>query len=257
MPVRSQTKTESLLATRPPDAKDWDNETWLQMLNGRPAERSEALQSLRREMSRAAYVYLLKRRSDLRGLAPEEINHLAEDYTQEALIIVLRELDGFRGDSKLTTWAYRIVINLAIGKLRRKHWRDYSLEAALDAEEGGGYSLLGRLEDTGAVDPVMAMEQWQVLATVKQAIEDCLTERQRMVLEGIVLNEQSSEELAEKLGTNRNNIYKILHDARKKLRHSLSEMGVSTAQALESFTGSTSLWSVGEAPLFGDAVGAD
>lgn len=255
---RSVTAHEGARAAEadPAFAQDWDNATWIARLRGQGAEGEQALSALRDYLRRSVYVYLLRNRGDLAGLDPDELFQLAEDFTQEALLIVLRELDGFRGDSKLTTWAYRIVVNLAIGKLRRKHWRDLSLEHTL--EDRSGQSLLERLADTGSADPESALVQQQVLERVRQVIAESLTERQRRVLTGIVLEEASTEDMADRLGTNRNNIYKILHDARKKLRGCLEEMGVSAQQALTSVADGASLWAVGEGSFLDEAlVGAD
>ncbi len=237
-------------------AREWSNQDWLERLQGESLVREEAIVALRDYMQRAVYVYLLRRRSDLSGLHPTELSQLAEDYTQEALLIVLRELEGFRGDSKLTTWAYRIVINLAIGKLRRKHWRDISLEHSLSDEDRP--SLLTSLEDESSADPQAAIEQRQVLERLRSVISESLTERQRTVLTGIVLEGASTAAMAARLDTNRNNIYKILHDARKKLRGCLEEMGVTAQQSLAAFADGTSIWTTGDAPLFDEvAIGAD
>lgn len=216
------------------DRRAWDNETWLTGLRGGPAEREEALTALRDYLLRAVYVYLLRRRGDLAHLDADEVAQLAEDCTQEALMIVLREIDRFRGDSRLTTWAYRIVINLAMGKLRRLHWRDVSLEAASESEDGTPRAWT---PEDPAPPLERVAEQAQTLATLKQIIDQDLTQRQRRVLVDIVLRDLPSEQVAERLATNRNNIYKILHDARRKLNRRLEELDLSPAYVLDLFSG--------------------
>ncbi len=213
---------------------DRTNKQWVADLHSTGETQFQALADLRDYLLRAVYVYLSRQRSDLAHLDRSELEQLAEDCAQEALVLILQKLHTFRGDSKFTTWAYRVIINVAAGKLRRRRWKDVSLEALAD-EEGEEFSLLDALQDTHAEAPEKRAQQQEVLEALQKIIREELTERQRVVLTGLILQDVPTEVLAEQLNTNRNNIYKILHDGRKKLKHRLEERGLSSEYMLSVF----------------------
>ncbi|HXG75933.1 MAG TPA: sigma factor-like helix-turn-helix DNA-binding protein, partial [Gaiellaceae bacterium] len=70
------------------------------------------------------------------------------------------------------------------------------------------------------------VEQRELLATLRRAIEEHLTPHQRQVLVALALNGVPIDVLAERLGTTRGALYKTLHDARRKLRRHLRESGL-------------------------------
>lgn len=209
------------------------NEEWLRALRGGGAVQHEALQDLRDYLLRAVFVYLSRHRSDLSHFHYDELRQLAEDWTQEALLAIMDKLGTFRGQSKFTTWAYRFVINLAAGELRRRRWSALSLDALHDEEEE--LSLLSIIEDTRAQDPERAMQQEEIWATIQRVINEELTDRQRTALTSLVVLGMPMDEVARRLGTNRNNVYKIMHDARKKLKKGLTEYGLSQEYVLAIF----------------------
>ena len=51
---------------------------------------------------------------------------LAEETTQETLVRVMDKIDTFRGQSKITTWVYKIAVHIALSELRCHRWRDVS-----------------------------------------------------------------------------------------------------------------------------------
>lgn len=210
---------------------DWSNEEWILALQDHGPRREAAIARLRRYLLRAILLYLSRQRSDLVGMDFSDLQQLAEDWTQQALLQVLDRLSGFRGDSKFTTWAYRVAINLAAAELRRKHWANLSLEMV--AETQGAEAGIG--EDLSAVGPEEHVTRQEIWRTVRRVIVDELTERQRTVLIEIVLNGVPVEVVAEQLGTNRNNIYKILHDARRKLKGELMRNNWSAEEILAAF----------------------
>lgn len=213
------------------------NEEWLSALQTTGPEQTQALEELRDYLLRAVYVYLSRHRSDLTHFDRDEIQQLAEDWAQEALLTILAKLDTFRGDSRFTTWAYRVVINLAASELRRRRWANLSLEGLTeteDDEDGMGFEFA---QEDGSVNPEAALQQRHVWDTLRHIIEQDLTERQRSVLVGSLVEGKPVEDLAEQLGTNPNNIYKIMHDARKKLKQRLADYNLNEDAVLQVFAG--------------------
>ncbi len=212
-------------------AAGWSNEEWLSALRDDGRRREAAIEQLRGYMLRAILLYLARQRSDLVGIDFGELRQLAEDWAQQALIQLLERLDSFRGDSKFTTWAYRVAINLAAGELRRKHWENVSLDV-LVGEELAEPSLAPGLASSTPEVQLTRQQVWQTLRTV---IQNELTERQRTVLWETVVHGVPVEVVAEQLGTNRNNVYKILHDARRKLKRELLRREWQTEEILAAF----------------------
>lgn len=186
---------------------------------------------LRDYLLRAVLVYLTRHRSDLSSYDYDDIHHLAEDWAQQSLLQVLDKLDTFRGDSKFTTWAYRVAVNLTAGALRRKRWEDLSLEQLTEAEAPD----ISLREDASTPHPEDQVTRAQIWEVIQQVIKNDLTERQRAALTRIVFEGAPVEVVADELDTNRNNIYKIVHDARKKLKSELEERGWTAAEALQAF----------------------
>jgi RNA polymerase sigma-70 factor (ECF subfamily) len=208
------------------------NDEWLADL-GAQDTRAEALADLRDYLLRAVYVYMDRHREDLSDLGRSELEQMAEDFAQEALLQVLERLDTFRGESKFTTWAYRFVINVAAGELRLRRWRTLSMEAVVGQEE---VSLLHFLSDTAAPDPETAAARVEIAALMKRVIRHELTERQRIALINVKLRGVPVDVVAEELDTNRNNIYKLVYDARKKLKEGLERRHYSQADVLAIFS---------------------
>lgn len=203
--------------TRPQGVKR-ETEDWLRDLGGGEGmARNDAILELRDYLLRAVLVYLTRHRSDLAGYDFEELRQFAEDWAQLGVMQVLDKLDTFQGRSKFTTWAYRVAINLAAGELRRKRWGNLSLEALQEAES----PAISLQEDESAEEPEDRAARQEVWAVVRAIIDEDLTERQRTALTRVVIEGVPVERVAEQLETNRNNIYKIVHDARKKLRREL------------------------------------
>lgn len=210
------------------------NEEWLADLQPGSPNNEQAISDLRDYLLRAVLVYLTRHRSDVAALDYEEIQQLAEDWAQQGVLQVLDKLPSFRGDSKFTTWAYRVVINLVAGELRRKRWETISLESLTDAEHPSS-RLKEDSDQPSPEDEVTRSEVWEAIQAV---ITEDLTERQRTALTQVVLEGVPVETVAERMNTNRNNIYKIVHDARRKLRRELEQRHWSADDVMAAF-GST------------------
>lgn len=153
-----------------------------------------------------------------------------EDFVQEALVKILHNLDSFRGESRFITWAQKIAVRVAFTELRRKQWRDVSLQDLLDR-----YGATKIRADTLAdplPTPEQLMSQQVVLATLERFIVEELTDRQRQALVAVEIEEMPLEEVARRMGTNRNALYKVLHDARRRLKRRMMAEGLSTQDLL-------------------------
>ncbi len=200
------------------------NEEWLAALRG--AEREEVLPELRAVLMRSLRAALGSRRSRVPDAA-------IEDFTQEALIKILDNLDTFRGESRFITWAQQIAVRVAYTELRRKRWQDVSLQEVI-----GRHETTVRMEERVAdphSDPERSTAQRMVLETVERLVEEELTQRQRQAMIAVMFEGMPLEEAARRLDTNRNALYKLLHDARKKLKQRMLAEGFSARDVLAAF----------------------
>ena len=209
------------------------NEVWLSELRNDNLHQTEALEDLRQYLQRGVLAYL-RSRSDLSNLAETELQQMSEDLVQEALLKVQANLDTFQGKSKFTTWAAKIAANHTISELRRARWRDLSLDAITEA----GTALQEILVTASAAgnNPATQSERRQVWQTVMDVINNDLTERQRQALAAVQLDNIPIAEVARLLGTNSNNVYKLLHDARLKLKQRLQKLGLEPQYILKLFS---------------------
>ncbi len=210
------------------------NEQWLADLTGVPDVKAQALQDLRERLQRGIFFYLSRERSDLNGLSHGELTKMAEDLSQDATLRVLENLESFRGDSLFTTWATRIAVRVAISELRRARYKDFSLDdltADGDLLPASAKNLLGNMPP----QPERAAERAEILARITSALEGGLTERQYQALIAVAVNGVPLEVVAERMGTNRNALYKLLHDARRKLRTQLETQGISLDYVMNLF----------------------
>lgn len=202
------------------------NEQWLADLTSEDTTaQAAALDDLRVYLRRGILYYLSHERSDLSDLSSEELRQMAEDFSQDATLRILDNLDSFRGDSRFTTWAMKIGTRTAISELRRARYKDFSLDE-LTADGEFQLKLEGGDNNSQMVSPERATEQVNVLQIIQQALDEVLTERQKTALEAVTLRGIPMDIVAEQMGTNRNALYKLLHDARKKLRTHLENQGI-------------------------------
>jgi len=189
------------------------------------AARDSALTDLRERLQRGVFFYLSRERSDLADLAPDELQHMADDFAQDATLRVLANIDSFRGDSQFITWATKVALRIAITELRRSHYRDYSLDT-LTADGDFALPVNPVTQSTVQDRPEAATEKAEVLSKVDAAFNEALTERQRQALQWLMIDEVPLDEVVARMGTNRNALYKLVHDARRKLRTHLEGQGL-------------------------------
>ena len=178
---------------------------WITALHGPPAVRDEALAELHALLLRAARFELGRRRSMLSDVPRAEIDDLADQAADDAMVALLGKLDSFRGASRFTTWAYKFALLEAGVKARRRAWRDREVP------------LEDTVRDTGP-SAQQVLEDAETLRAVREAMDTALTRHQREVFVALALNGVPIDVLAERLDTTRGALYKTLHDARRKLR---------------------------------------
>ncbi len=212
------------LAAEPAPSFDSDSRAWLRSLRADDGTRDDALARLHALLLKAARFECRRRESTLPHLRGDELDDIANEAADDALMSILRRLDDFRGASRFTTWAYKFALLEAAVKLRKRAWQ--GKEIPLEPEGWDLFSSLG-------LEPDAEAEQNELLVALRSAIAEVLTPHQRRVLVALALNGVPIDVLADRLGTNRNALYKTLHDARRKLRNHLSERGLALDQWLE------------------------
>ena len=198
---------------------DDESRAWLRSLRAQGAERDEAVARLHALLLRAARFEIGRRRPMLPHLRGD-LDDLAVEAADDALVSVLRRLDDFRGASRFTTWAYKFALYEAAVKVRKRAW--HGREVVLEPEGWAPFADAG-------LGPDAEVEQRELLETIQAAVESVLTPHQRQVLIALAVNGVPIDVLAERLGSNRGALYKTLHDARRKLRGHLAERGLAFA----------------------------
>lgn len=210
------------------------NEEWLSSLRATGVKQAAAITDLREILLRGALYSLKYTRYDLSHLGRNDVLQLAEDSAQEALLSVLDHLSDFRGDSKFTTWAYKFSINLSLVSARRESWKRVSLDDMLESTDLPESPFP---DPSPQSDPERALWRLHVWDTVREVIEQELTDRQRRVLKAMVFDEVPMDEVARHFNTNRNTIYKLVHDARRKLKLKLEVRGLTVGEIMDTAAG--------------------
>ena len=189
-------------------------DNWVDRLSNE-FDQGDALQELRELLvSRLTAVFRQERKVDLA---------FVEDTVQEATLKILGSLSQFRGDSKFTTWATTIAIRTAYTELRRKRWQDVSLDNLVESQ--------GDFVAVSSPEADLDDEKKRIVNSMYKVINEKLTVRQRTVLLA-ELHGMSMARIGEELNSNRNAIYKLAHDARKKLKQELEADGFTAVDLL-------------------------
>ena len=200
---------------------DAESAEWLRLLGGAGPEREAALARLHELLVRIARREVGRRGSRLRITGPE-LDDLAYQAAADALLAITGKIEQFRGESRFTTWACKFVIFEVSAKIGRHFWRHPAVQ--LDAEDWD------RLPGRFGFDPAQEAEWRDLLAALRRAVNQELTPRQRDVFVAIVLNDVPLDALVLELASNRDAIYKMLFDARRKLRTALDANGYLRAE---------------------------
>jgi RNA polymerase sigma-70 factor (ECF subfamily) len=220
---RMRPTTDSSAAVEPRSLLDDESRVWLRDLRTEGRTKDEAVARLHALLLRAARFECARRRPALPHLRGNDLDDIANQAADDALVSVLARLEDFRGASRFTTWVYKFALLEAAVKLRKRSWQ--GREVPLEPETWGLFTSAG-------IEPDEEVEQTELLTTLQQAISD-LTPHQRRVLVALALNGVPIDVLAERLSTNRGALYKTLHDARRKLRKHLNAQGLSVDALLE------------------------
>lgn len=190
-------------------APDPDSHAWLERIRSDGQTRDQAIAELHEYLLRAARHEAGRRRPSLPAHVVADLGELAEQAASDAAIVVLRKLDTYRGESRFTTWAFKFAIFEVSAVLRRAAWRDRPI--VLDD------ASWGRMAEQSA-QPDRVAEFREMVVEIRRYVATDLTPRQREVFTAVVVDEVPMDVLAERLDTSRGAIYKMLHDARAKLR---------------------------------------
>jgi RNA polymerase sigma-70 factor (ECF subfamily) len=199
-----------------PERAEADSQAWLEALRRAGSEREEAIGRLHELLLRATRFEVSRRREALSHVRGEDLDDLALQAADDALVAVLAKLDDYRGESRFTTWAYKFGLLEAGVRLRRRAWQER--EVVLEPEV---WPLLADV-DKG---PEGNAEMGELMGAMTDSIDLCLTAHQREVLVALALNGVPIDVLADRLNTTRGALYKTLHDARRKLRADLAKRG--------------------------------
>lgn len=202
-----------------------EERNWVSELRSSDQARDRALADLRRLLLSG-----LKR--SLSGLSKRDFAESMEDFVQEALLKILKNLDSFQGKSRFTTWAFKIAVRVALSELRRKRWKDVSLDSLMSPEGSG--ALFQSKPGSG---PELTFMRSEVMSKVHLLMWDELTEKQRRAMHAIVLGGMPMEEVSSRMGMNRNALYKLLHDGRKKLKSRMMSEGMKIEEMMAVFEG--------------------
>src|SRR3954464_3537384 len=158
-----------------------------------------AIAELHELLLRAARFEVGRRRAALSHVRGEELDDIAHQAADDALMAVLGKLDTYRGASRFTTWAYKFALLEAGVRLRRRAWQER--EGVLAAENWPA----GPDRRSSAHEELEAAE---LLGAVRDAMAEALTPHQREVFVALALNGVPIDVLAERLGTTRGALYK-------------------------------------------------
>lgn len=205
------------------------NEQWLQDLSESGPQQDKALADLRTVLVRGLGYALAK----YAKVTESDV----EDFVQEALLKILDGLDSFRGQSRFTTWAQKIAVHTAFTELRRRRWRDVSFEAVTappDAEETTTY-VPNAIADSSTGTEQQTIQN-EIFDVMRRVIAEELTDKQRQALVAVRFHGMPMAEVARRMDTNPNALYKLLFDARKRLRERMLARGLSTEDILSAFS---------------------
>ena len=201
------------------------NTEWLADLKG-PNQES-AITDLRKILSRGL-TFALSSRID------GELESSVDDFVQDSLLRILDKIDTFRGESKFTTWAQKIAVRVAYTEMRRQRWKDISLEDLMPDESADFTPSV--LADPSP-DPEKRTNQTIYAEMIQEIIDEELTDRQRDAMMAIMVGGMPLEEVARRMGSNRNALYKLIHDARKRMLKRIKERGITPGDILVAFEG--------------------
>ena len=193
------------------DQLDVESRAWLDGLRATGAGRTLALERLHDLLLRAAHSEANRRRHLYSEIGGAELEDVCRQAADDAVVAVTAKLDSYRGASRFTTWAYGFAVFKISMKLRQHAWRGRTIPTADDD------ATWNRLA-TGGSTAQARIESTDLLEALRRAVAEELSPRQREVFIAVALNDVEIDAVAERLQSTRGAVYKVLHDARRKLR---------------------------------------
>ncbi|MEV0079412.1 sigma-70 family RNA polymerase sigma factor [Nocardia neocaledoniensis] len=187
------------------------DEQWLADLADPGRVGHQAVGRLREVLLRATRHQVWRLRGLLPGAGADELEDLAQQCADDAVLSVLGKLSTFEGRSRFTTWVFKFGVHHAGVAVRKQAWRHREIllpdtGATLADRAPGPEAVVGAADLARAIDVAIAGD---------------LTPHQRRILLALVVDQVPIDVLADRLGSTRNALYKTLHDARKRLRAAL------------------------------------
>jgi RNA polymerase sigma-70 factor, ECF subfamily len=201
-----------------PEQFDLESRAWIEGLRATGAERAQTLERLHDLLLRAALREARRRGHLYPEIGGAELDDICRQAADDALIAVTGKLGGYRGASRFTTWVYGFAVLEVSVKLRRHAWRGRAVPTADDD------AVWDRLAARGPAGQAR-VESAELLRALRLAVSEELSPRQREVFVAVALNEVPIDVVAGELQSTRGAIYKVLHDARRKLRLRLEREG--------------------------------
>ncbi|MFH5833279.1 RNA polymerase sigma factor [Halalkalibaculum sp. DA384] len=197
------------------------NEDWINGLESPPDD--NAIRALRKVLIRGLKPALSK-------YVDRELDQFVEDVAQDSLLKILDNIHTFRGESKFTTWAMKIAVREGLTELRRKRYDDISLDDLKHEDDDSEIRSMSVADNQPAPD--RTTHESQLMEKMMTIINQELTEKQKIAIKAIVISGIPPSVVAEQLGTNRNALYKVVHDARLKLKHRFELEGIDPDEML-------------------------
>jgi RNA polymerase sigma-70 factor, ECF subfamily len=173
-----------------------NDEVWIDGLRAQSAMVTELRDYLRRTLAK--------------GFGRQLQDADLDDLTQDCMVRVQQKLDTFAGQSRFTTWAATIAVNCALSQLRKRRYEHVTID---EASERADWSADKQVRDDE-----------QRVAQLRRGIAEALTARQREAIQA-ALGGLPLMELARRYGVSQGAVYKLLHDARRRLKHFLEAQG--------------------------------
>jgi len=191
-----------------------DPQDWVEALSIPGPGQDDAMTRLHQLMVRASHHQVRRMRSMLAGVGSDRLDEIANQAADEAMMAVLTKLPTFEGRSRFTTWAYKFAILQSATEVRKLAWlnREVELNDRTQIVERGP-------------SPASYVEAADLASAVSLAIDAALTPHQRQITIALLVDGVPIDVLAQRLGTNRNALYKTVHDARTRLRAHLIDSG--------------------------------
>ncbi|HMB97635.1 MAG TPA: sigma-70 family RNA polymerase sigma factor [Balneolaceae bacterium] len=204
--------------------KTLSNDDWVEQLT--PPPEDQAVAKLRiiliRGLKPALYKYV-----------DRELDQFVEDTVQDALLKILDKVYTFRGESKFTTWAMKVAVREGLSELRRKKYNDISLNDLVANDDESGRDEINQMSFTDEnPSPERETHERMILQKVQKMIDEELTDKQKTAINALMMHGIPIEVVAEQMGTNRNALYKLVHDARLKMKERLMAEGIDPDEML-------------------------